>query len=513
MDYEDMCPSTSSARCNDCGGRCSIVDGTDSGTYRCYVVKKFNNSKNSVVSRSEFVLPTLTARIDIGNECAALREMVSNQHKSIEDLNTELDAERYASASAANEAMAMILRLEREKAEIQMEFIQFKRFTEEKMLHDQQELFLLEDLLYKREQEINALTYEVQMYKHRMMSLGFTESEIEEEIEKERSRFGSIISVSETSNAQFEVPIYDYPPLKCLYENEVYFEVDNDIGDVEKYAFGETPGTRDHFLDLESKINLLERSSMTVHPDGDRIYTNNTIEKVIVGQSPRRPRHMKKFSTDSLGSFRVANNYDLGIESPKFGGSLRKTEFPLKEEFSNLVRVENASEVEDCMGDRVYTIDSIHLVKSAYTKASEGASENYNNTPKDSMIYSNGEDVDIKKLFARLHALEADRESMKQALISMSTDKSHMVLLKEIAQKLCKDMSQPKRTLVRKPSIIRSFSVMSLFKWMVSFVLWRKKAHRCKYMFGLSGNNVGLLMLLEKGSRVCQWRCILSTQV
>ncbi|CAH9117568.1 unnamed protein product [Cuscuta europaea] len=510
MDYEDMCPSTSNARCNDCGGSCSITDGIDTGTYRCYATKKSNKSKNSVVSRSEFVLPPLTARIDIGNECAALREMVSNQHKSIEELNTELDAERYASASGANEAMAMILRLEREKAEIQMEFIQF---TKEKILHDQQELFLLEDLLYKREHEINALTCEVQMYKHRMMNLGFTESEIEEEIEKERSHFDSNNNASETSNPQFEVPIYDYPPLKCLNENEVYFEVDNEVGGVEKYAFRETPRTCDNFMDLESKINLLEMSSMTVYPDGDQICKNNTIEKVIVGQSPRRPRHMKKFSTDSLGSFRVANNYDLVIESPKFGGRLRKMEFPQKEEFSNLMRVENASEVEDCMGDRVYTIDPIHLVKSTYNKASEGASEDYNNTPKDSMIYSNREDVDIKKLFARLHALEADRESTRQALISMSTDKSQIVLLKEIAQKLCKDMSRLERTPARKPSIIHSFSIMSLFKWMVSFVLWRRKAHRCKYMFGLSRNNVGLLMLLEKGSRVCQWRCIFSTQV
>ncbi|RAL51761.1 hypothetical protein DM860_010479 [Cuscuta australis] len=505
------------ARCFDCRGSYSKIDGSVSGTCFSSAKQESDECEDSVFPVPGLALP-LTARIDIGNECAALREMVSNQQRSIDDLNTELDAERYASSSAADEAMAMILRLEREKAEVQMEFTQFKRFTEEKMIHDQQELFLLEDLLYKREQAIHALTCEVQMYKHRMMSLGFTESEVEEEIEKERIRFSSNNSVSETSNGQLEVPLYDYPPLKCLDENQVYFEADNEVVDVEKYAFGETPRTRDHFLDLESRINHLERSPTISHPDGDQFYKNNVLEKVIVGQSPRRPRHLKKFSSDSAGSFWVTNNYDPITESPKFGGSFRKMEFPQKEEFSNLRKVENASEVEDCMSDRVYTIDSIHLGAGTYNnnnnnKASVGTCEDYINTPRDSLIYTNTEDVDIKKLYARLHALEADRESMRQALISMSTDKSQVVLLKEIAQHLCKDMSRPERMLTRKPSPVRSFSIMSLFKWMFSSVLWRRKSRRSKYMFGTAGNSAGLLMLLDKGPRVGQWICIFSTQV
>ena len=41
---------------------------------------------------------------------------------------------------AANETMSMILRLQREKAEVQMEARQFKRFSEEKMSHDAQEI-------------------------------------------------------------------------------------------------------------------------------------------------------------------------------------------------------------------------------------------------------------------------------------------------------------------------------------------------------------------------------------
>ncbi|XP_031101631.1 myosin-binding protein 7-like [Ipomoea triloba] len=527
MAYENMPLSASMAQCCDCECSCTVMDRSISGKWLRSVKRKYDEYEDSVFSVPGLVMP-LTARIEIGNECAALREMVSGQQKSIQDLSMELDAERSASSSAANETMQMILRLEREKAEIHMEFTQFKRFIEEKSAHDQQEVLSLEDLLYKRDQAIQALTCEVQMYKHRMMSLGFTESEVEVELEKERGRLSSNNSFSENSNGQSDVPQYEYPPLKCLNENQIYLLADKEDVDVEKYAFGETPRTHDHFLDLDNRINQLEkspkisqleRSPRISHPDGD-FYKNNALEKVIVGHSPRRPMHLRKFSTDSAGSLIITNkemSYDFVTESPKFGGSFKK-EGSLKDELSNLRKMDNASEVEDCMSDRVYTIDPIHL-GAPYNgmtdrKASVGICEDYMTTPRDSLIYTNTEDVDIKKLYARLHALEADRESMRQALISMSTDKSQLVLLKEIAQQLAKDMSQPERTIVRKKrSTTGSFSVVSIFKWMISFVSWRKKSRRCKYMFGLSGSSAGLLVLFDKGPRVGQWGCISSTQV
>lgn len=47
----------------------------------------------------------------------------------------------------------MILRLQREKVEIQMEARQFKRFVEEKMAHDQQEFLLAVD---DRDRDLDA---------------------------------------------------------------------------------------------------------------------------------------------------------------------------------------------------------------------------------------------------------------------------------------------------------------------------------------------------------------------
>ncbi|KAK4345850.1 hypothetical protein RND71_036026 [Anisodus tanguticus] len=458
MDSHNSAPTTSQVNCCDCGcSSCSAMNRSYSGTWLRSVKRKFDEYNENKFMIPGFVLP-LNARIEIENECTALREMVSKQQHTIQDLSAELEEERNASSSAANEAMSMILRLQGEKAEVQMEFKQFKRYTEEKTAHDQQEIMALEDLLYKREQTIQSLTCEVQMYKHRMMSYGLTESEADGDCETEKGRFSRNNSMSETINGQFEVPPFDYPPLKCtINENQVYTEFDNETVDVEKYAFEETPRSCDQLRDLEHRINQLERTPRST--DGD-LFKNNILEKVIVGHSPRRNRHLRKFSTDSVGSPFITNK-EINSDSPRFGGSIRKAEYSQTEERSNLRKVDNSSEIGDDMSDRVYTIDAVHQ-GAGYNGVSElkasAMVDDY--TPRDSLNHTDFGDPEVTKLYFRLQALEADRESMRQAMIAMRTDKAQVILLKDIAQQLCKEMSPAVRRPTKKASVIGSFSFM-----------------------------------------------------
>ncbi|KAF5737384.1 myosin-binding protein 7 [Tripterygium wilfordii] len=515
MDSGLFSPPRDFVKCCSCGCSCSAITSS-SGEWMRFVKRKYDEFEDG----SRFFIPGLDVysnpRVGIENECAALRETVSSQQQAIQDLYTELEEERNASSSAANEAMSMILRLQREKAEIQMEARQFKRFAEEKMAHDQQELLALEDLLYKREQAIQSFTCEIQAYKHRMMSYGLTEAEAE----GEKSGLSRNPSMVESLDAQFDLPSYNYPPLKCnLNEKSGPYEGDDDVADVEKYAFGETPRNRDHLKNLEHRIYQMERSPSGSPLSGDFYDGKNVLEKVIAGHSPRHPRHSRRFSSDSSNSFLVKETGpDFSTESPKFGSSFKKTVYVSQtDDYSNLRKMDNASENGDDMSDRVYTIDSVHngipYNGVAEPKAGVGAYEDFVTTPRESLNQPDVTDPDIKKLYMRLQALEADRESMRQTLVSMRTDKAQVVLLKEIAQQLCKDMTLARPMPLRKPSIVGSFSFMSIFKWIVSFVFWRKKAHRSKYMCGLSASNIGLLMLLDKGPRLRQWRCLSSTQV
>ncbi|XP_043701803.1 myosin-binding protein 7 isoform X2 [Telopea speciosissima] len=483
MDSEISPPSTVSLKCCSCSCSCTLIS-SGSVTWERSVKRKFDEFQDGFPNIISAFNQSSVARIEIENECTALREMVSSQQQTIQELYTELEEERNASSSAANEAMSMILRLQREKAVIQMEARQFKRFAEEKMAHDQQELLALEDLQYKRDQAIQALTFEVQAYKHRILSFGFTDAEVE----GEKSAHGV--------ESQFEFLPYDYPPLRCnMNETQGHPDIEDDV-DLEKYAFGETPRplgdtprTLEHLQNLEYRIYQLERNPSTNRLDGEFSGSRNIFEQEVVGQSPRRPRHARRFSTDSVGSFSGTVKETIqysGMESPKPAPSLKKmNDFSQTEEYSNLRKVDNASDLGDDMNDRVYTVDSIHQGVSynngADLKPAIGTFEDYVNNPMDSLNQADIGDPDIKKLYMRLQVLEADRESMKQAIISMGTDKAQLVLLKEIAQQLCKDMTPERRIPpVKRPSLVGSFSFMSVLKWVTSFVFWRKKACRSK---------------------------------
>uniref|UniRef100_A0A2P2KGE1 Myosin-binding protein 7 n=1 Tax=Rhizophora mucronata TaxID=61149 RepID=A0A2P2KGE1_RHIMU len=521
MELEVLSPS--SIKCCNCGCSCSLaIRSSSTGSWLRSVKRKYNEFEEC----NRFFIPGFdlfpNPRVEVENECAALREVVGSQQLSIQDLYSELEEERNASSSAANEAMSMIIRLQREKAEIQMEARQFKRFAEEKMAHDQQEILALEDMLYKREQVIQSLTCEVQAYKHRMLSFGLTEAEVEGEVERMEIGFGRNPSMSENLDSPFDFLAYNYPPLKCNVNEDPALESNDDV-DVEKYASGETPHGRDHLKNLDYRICQMERSPSGSQLDGEFSGTKNTQEKVIVGHSPRWPGHRRRFSTDSSGSLTGMSREgvpDFARESPRFksDNSFRKADCVQQtEENLNLGNMGNASEFGDDTNDRVYTIDSVHNGAShtggMETKAGTGMYEDYTSTPRDTLNQPDVSDPDIKKLYMRLQALEADRESMRQAILSMQTDKAQLVLLKEIAQHLCKEVSPERPMPVKNPSILGSFSFLSMFKWITSFVFWRKKARRSKYMYGLRASNAGLRMLLDKGPRTRQWRCLTRTRV
>uniref|UniRef100_A0A7N0V206 GTD-binding domain-containing protein n=2 Tax=Kalanchoe fedtschenkoi TaxID=63787 RepID=A0A7N0V206_KALFE len=490
MDSEASISDPELEKCCDCG--CSYCSaGAGNSQYWNRAVKR---KVDGLEDEKGFVSPGLgypvppVARVQIENECDALREIVNNQQQSIQDLYVELEEERNSSSTAANEAMSMILRLQRDKSEIQMEARQFKRYAEEKIAHDQQEISALEDLLYKREQVIQSLTCEAQAYKHRMMSFGLTESEAE----------GEIGDDTISQEGQLEFPRFEYPPLRCI-SNEVnsISEVENDINDFEKYYFDGTPRSVQHLKNLELRISRMERNPRFNEIDSESPAAKSVIEKVIIGQS--HMMHSRKFSVDSSNSFLGYGKDSLSnytSESPRLGSSFKKTDYVVhSNDHSNARKMDTLSEVGDFMKDKVYTVD--HVYNGAPCT-----------TPRDSINHNEMEDPEIKKLYMRLQALEAERESMRQTLHSMSTDKAQLLLLKEIAQQLCKDMAPARRMPIRKPSIFSIFPFVTVFKWVASIVFWKKGINQSKYTFGLTANNMGLLMLLDRGPHAKPWRCL-----
>ncbi|XP_010028475.1 probable myosin-binding protein 5 [Eucalyptus grandis] len=96
-----------------------------------------------------------------------LKRQVRLDRKSLMAMYMELDEERSASAVAANNAMAMITRLQAEKAAVQMEALQYQRMMEEQAEYDQEALQEISNLLAKREEDIKLLETELEAYREK----------------------------------------------------------------------------------------------------------------------------------------------------------------------------------------------------------------------------------------------------------------------------------------------------------------------------------------------------------
>jgi hypothetical protein len=277
MDLEssDDSLNTKTCKCRDCNCECGCSKQTTDW------IRSVKRKHDDVV------------HVEIEDErVALLSQAVGGHQKAIEDLYSELEEERNAASSAANETMSMILRLQTEKAELEMEARQFKRIVDERACHDEQEILALEELLYKSEQTVHSLSCEIQVYKNRLLSHGLsTQLELE----------GG----------------YEYPP-------------------------------------LENKISQMERNPNYSQIDGD-FGTKTIIEKVIIAQSPRTNNSMKfsyhssSFVLDSPrlnGSIKKMNNgsedfsnftevggYDEHVTTPRELGNQGDFEDPSVKKF------------------------------------------------------------------------------------------------------------------------------------------------------------------------------------
>ncbi|KAL8223473.1 hypothetical protein R6Q57_018948 [Mikania cordata] len=110
----------------------------------------------------------------------SLKEALCAQQRILQKLYHELDVEREAAATAASEAMSMILRLQGEKAAVKMEAEQYKRLAEEKMNHAEESMEIFDEIMYHKEMEIASLDYQVQAYRYKLLSLGFDDLGVHE---------------------------------------------------------------------------------------------------------------------------------------------------------------------------------------------------------------------------------------------------------------------------------------------------------------------------------------------
>ncbi|KAJ6840149.1 myosin-binding protein 1-like [Iris pallida] len=128
-----------------------------------------NITKRLSIERNESGLESLDGSIvsEIEGESVVdrLKRQLELDRKSLYLLYKELEEERSASAIAANQAMAMITRLQEEKAALQVEALQYQRMMEEQAEYDQEVLQQSNELLAEREKDIQHLEADIERYR------------------------------------------------------------------------------------------------------------------------------------------------------------------------------------------------------------------------------------------------------------------------------------------------------------------------------------------------------------
>ncbi|CAI0473572.1 unnamed protein product [Linum tenue] len=98
----------------------------------------------------------------------ALRRLVRNERRRAVGAQLELEKERMAAASAADEAMSMILRLQNEKSSSEMDAKQYRRVAEQKQEYDREVIQSLQWIIMKHEYERSLLEEKLELCRQQL---------------------------------------------------------------------------------------------------------------------------------------------------------------------------------------------------------------------------------------------------------------------------------------------------------------------------------------------------------
>ncbi|XP_051148402.1 myosin-binding protein 2-like [Andrographis paniculata] len=215
---------------------------------------------------------SITSELDGGDGPATVERLKSalrSERKALQVLYVELEEERSASAVAANQTMAMINRLQEEKAAMQMEALQYQRMMEEQSEYDQEALQLLNELMVKREKEKQELEKELDSCRKKLL-----EYETREKARAlSRSKDGSVFSGDSSDGLSIDLNQEVKDDGLSFYGNQEFSVRDTPVDavvDLEE-SLADFEGERLSILEqlkfLEEKLSTLDDESH-VHSNG-----------------------------------------------------------------------------------------------------------------------------------------------------------------------------------------------------------------------------------------------------
>lgn len=357
---------------------------------------------------------------DVGLTVEKLKSALRSERKASSVLYAELEEERSASAVAANQTMAMINRLQEEKAAMQMEALQYQRMMEEQSEYDQEALQLLNELMIKREKEKQELEKELEIYRKKVLDY-----EAREKMMLRRMKEGSArsrTSSASCSNAE------DSDGLSVELNHEEKEE--DSLHGFRESGDHNTPA--DAVLSLEESLATFEEERLSILEQlkvlEEKLFT-------LADEEEHDPNNMKPIQhsyeenckdfdencdhspeVNGLGNGFSKDMNGKHHQERRISGPKAKRLLPL---FDAIV-----AETEDGLLDgNDIVFDSFLLQDSSVTKF-------------DIESKKNAIEEEVDNLYERLQALEADREFLKHCISSLNKGDKGMDLLQEILQHL-----------------------------------------------------------------------------
>lgn len=328
--------------------------------------------------------------------------------KALRALYKELEEERNASAIAANQTMAMITRLQEEKATMQMEALQYQRMMEEQSEYDQEALQMMNELVVKREKEKQELEKELELYRKKVMD--YEERERVRIMCRRRSRNSSAsCSYGEESDG---LSIDFNQEAKDQEE-----EAGNSPHSQEENGHQDTP--TDAVLCLQDSLTGFEEERQAI------LEQLKVLEEKLFTLAEEEEEHFENMKPFEQSYEENGKDFDVNNEGDNNGfihvngkhQQERRTNDSMPKKL--LLPLFDAAELmESPNGDLNGNDNGFHFTKFELEKKRFAVEE------------------EVDHVYERLQALEADREFLKHCIGSIRKGDKGLDLLQEILQHL-----------------------------------------------------------------------------
>jgi hypothetical protein len=347
-----------------------------------------------------------------------LRSALQAERKALSAMYADLEEERNAAAVATNQTMAMINRLQEEKAAMQMEALQYQRMMEEQSEYDQEALQLLNELVTKREREKQELERELELCRQKVQHYE----------DKERRRVAgfkvngvsvspsgsgtSVSSSGEDSDEPSDCELGESPDGANLQSSS----------DAARSPMTGQDGMG-HLAALDDSLTYFEMERLSILEElktlEERLFTLEGDDNNAANTAAGHSSNDFDLSADGL---RSPPEYGFTSDKAKFGGR------------TSICRGKSLLPLFDAVGD-----ENCDQMTSA--REGEGEAGADNSTTKSASVQEKKQErlaiiEEVDHVYERLQALEADKEFLRHCIKSLKKGDKGMNLLQEILQHL-----------------------------------------------------------------------------